>query len=108
MTLTELQWILLAEGVQVRFGTDNVRDWFFPFGNGDMLDTALFAAVAAQLDDRSQLIAAICDGRNSIAEADPADLVLVPAASFDDALARRPPGRIVFKAGRQVCGPAPA
>jgi cytosine deaminase len=98
---------LLAEGVRVRFGTDNVRDWFFPFGDGDMLDTALFAAVAAQLDDPSQLIAAICDGRNSIAEGDPASLVLVPASSFDDALARRPAGRIVFKAGRQVCGPAP-
>src|SRR5438132_174095 len=26
---------LLAAGVKVRFGTDNVRDWFFPFGDGD-------------------------------------------------------------------------
>jgi cytosine deaminase len=96
---------LLAAGVKVRFGTDNVRDWFFPFGDGDMLDTALFAAVAAQLDDQKQLIAAICDGRAAIEQGAPADLVLVPASSFDDALARRPAGRIVFKAGRQVCGP---
>ena len=96
---------LLAAGVEVRFGTDNVRDWFFPFGDGDMLDTALFAAVAAQLDDQMQLIAAICGGRAVIEQGAPADLVLVPASSFDDALARRPAGRIVFKAGRQVSGP---
>ena len=35
-----------AAGGKVRLGTDNVRDWFFPFGDGDMLDTALFALAA--------------------------------------------------------------
>ena len=99
---------LLAAGVQVRFGTDNVRDWFFPFGDGDMLDTALFAAVAGQIDDPSALLAGICDGTTSLTEGSPADLVLVPATSFDDALARRPAGRMVFKAGRHVSGPEPA
>jgi cytosine deaminase len=98
---------LLAAGVTVRFGTDNVRDWFFPFGDGDMLDTAMFAAVAAHLDDETALIAGICDGRTAVSAGDPADLVLVPADSLDDALARRPPGRAVFKAGRQVSGPPP-
>ena len=99
---------LRAAGVPVRLGTDNVRDWFFPFGDADMLDTALFATVAAHLDDEAVLIAAICDGRNTIEKGDPADLVLIRAASFDDALARRPPERTVFKAGRQVAGPARA
>ncbi|MEA2948654.1 MAG: cytosine/creatinine deaminase [Alphaproteobacteria bacterium] len=97
---------LLAAGVKVRLGTDNVRDWFFPFGDADMLDTGLFAAVAAHLDDEADLIAALCDGRNTIEEGDPADLVLLKASSFDDALARRPAERTVFKAGRQVAGPA--
>jgi cytosine deaminase len=97
---------LIAAGVTVRLGTDNVRDWFFPFGDGDMLDTALFAAVAAGLDDDTSLLAAACDGRINLAPGEPADLVLVPAASFEDALARRPAGRIVFKAGRQIAGPA--
>ena len=46
---------LLAAGVPVRCGTDNVRDWFYPFGDGDMLETALFAAVAAHLDDQAAL-----------------------------------------------------
>jgi cytosine deaminase len=96
---------LLAAGVDVRCGTDNVRDWFFPFGDGDMLETALFAAIAAHLDDPADLIGAVCGGRRAIAEGDPADLVLLPAWSLDDALARRPPGRVVFKGGRQVAGP---
>jgi cytosine/creatinine deaminase len=97
---------LLAAGVTVRLGTDNICDWFFPFGDGDMLETARMAAIASHLDDVPQLIAAACDGRRAIEEGDVANLVLVPASSFDDALARRPSGRIVFKAGRQVAGPA--
>src|SRR5260370_645661 len=96
---------LLAAGVKVRLGTDNICDWFFPFGDGDMLETACMAAVAAHLDDVPQLIAAACDGRRGIEEGDAADLVLIQASSFDDALARRPSERIVFKGGRQVAGP---
>jgi len=95
---------LLAGGVKVRLGTDNIRDWFFPFGDGDMLETARVAAIAAHLDDEAQLIAAICNGQGAIEEGTAADLVLLRASSFDDALARRPTERIVFKAGRQVAG----
>jgi cytosine/creatinine deaminase len=95
---------LIAAGVSVRCGTDNVRDWFFPFGDGDMLETGMFAAMAAHLDDQAALMRTICDGRAAIEEGAVADLVLVPAASFDDALARRPDGRVVFKGGRQVAG----
>lgn len=97
---------LIAAGVPVRLGTDNVRDAFYPFGDGDMLETMLFAAVAAHLDDPRLLIGAACDGRRAIAEGDVADLVLLRATSLDDALARRPAERIVLKAGRQVAGPA--
>jgi cytosine/creatinine deaminase len=78
---------LLDAGVKVRLGTDNICDWFFPFGDGDMLETARMAAVAAHLDDVPQLIAAACDGRRGIEEGDAADLVLIQASSFDDALA---------------------
>jgi cytosine/creatinine deaminase len=99
---------LRAAGIDVRLGTDNVRDWFFPFGDGDMLDTGLIAAIAAHLDDEAELIAAMCGGRRTIEEGAPADLVLVRGASFDDALARRPAERTVFKAGRQVAGMARA
>jgi cytosine deaminase len=98
---------LLAGGVTVRLGTDNIRDWFFPFGDGDMLETGQIAAIAAHLDDEAQLIAAMCDGCRTIEEGAAADLVLLRASSFDDALARRPAERMVFKVGRQVAGPAP-
>jgi cytosine/adenosine deaminase-related metal-dependent hydrolase len=60
--------------------------------------------MAAHLDDTADLVAGICDGRRSIEEGVPADLVLIPACSFD-ALARRPAGRMVFKAGHQIAGP---
>jgi cytosine/adenosine deaminase-related metal-dependent hydrolase len=73
-----------------------------------MLDTALFTAVTANVDKDAQLIAGLCDGRATLAPGDPADFVLVPASSIEDALARRPAGRIVFKAGRQVAGPSVA
>jgi cytosine deaminase len=96
---------LTAAGVKVRFGTDNVRDWFFPFGDGDMLDTALFATVAAGVENDTDLLAGLCDGRAALMPGEPADLVLVPASSMEDALARRQAGRIVFKGGRQVAGP---
>lgn len=96
---------LIAAGVPVRFGTDNVRDWFYPFGDGDMLDTALFSTVAAGVDSDAALLSGLCDGRSALKPGEPADLVLVPASSMEDALARRPAGRIVFKAGRQVAGP---
>jgi cytosine deaminase len=96
---------LLAAGVPVRFGTDNVRDWFFPFGDGDMLASAAFAVTAAHLDDDAALLAGICDGRSGIEQGIPADIVLIPATALDDALARRPEGRVVLKQGRQVAGP---
>ena len=96
---------LIAAGVPVRFGTDNVRDWFFPFGDGDMIASAAWAVIAGHLDDDAALLAGVCDGRSTIAPGMPADLVLIPAASLDDALARRPSGRAVFKHGRQVAGP---
>jgi cytosine/creatinine deaminase len=99
---------LLAAGVTVRLGTDNVRDWFFPLGDGDMLETARIAAIAAHLEDEAQLIATICDGRATIEEGSVADLVLLRASCFDDVLARLPAERMVFKAGRQVAGPAPS
>ena len=93
---------LIAAGVKIRLGTDNVRDWFFPFGNGDMLETARLAAITAHLDDTSELVSAMCGGCALLREGMPGDLVLIPATSFDDALARRPAGRVVFKHGCRI------
>lgn len=93
---------MLAAGIPVRLGTDNVRDWFYPFGDGDPLDTALLAALAGQVDDSRGLLTMLCGGRGELHEGDPADLVLVRASSLDDALARRPSGRVMIRSGRPV------
>lgn len=92
----------LKAGVAVRFGTDNVRDWFFPFGDGDMLETGFVGAMASHVDAAEEIGALICGGRRRIEAGDVADLLLVPASSFDDALARRPAGRVLLRRGREV------
>jgi cytosine deaminase len=93
---------LLAAGVAVRFGSDNVRDVFFPYGDADPLEAAWLAGLAAHVDDEDALLAGIADGRTRVEEGDDADLVVVDAASFQDALARRPGGRLVLRAGQPV------
>ena len=95
---------LLAEGVEVRFASDNVRDVFYPYGDADPLEAAWLAAISAHMDDDDALIAGIADGRSRLEAGDPADLVLVDATSLEDALARRPAGRTVIRAGEVVVG----
>jgi cytosine deaminase len=86
---------LLAAGVPVRFGADNVRDPFYAYGDADPLETAWLAGVAAQVDDQATLLAGVCAGRTAIDVGDREPFVLVPATSVTDALARRPGGRRV-------------
>jgi cytosine deaminase len=93
---------LLAAGVPVRFGSDNVADEFYPYGDADPLEAAFLAASAAHLDDQDALLAGICGGRTRIEPGDPADLVIVEAGSAAEAIATRPPGRTVVRAGRVV------
>ncbi|HZO48508.1 MAG TPA: amidohydrolase family protein [Gaiellaceae bacterium] len=98
---------LLAAAVPVRFGSDNVRDVFYPYGDADPLEAAWLAAVAAHVDDAEALVAGVCEGRRGLAAGDPADFVLVDALSLDDALSRRPAGRTVVRGGEVVSGAAP-
>lgn len=95
---------LIEAGVPVRFASDNVSDVFYPYGDADPLEAAWLAAVAAQLDDEGVVLAGVCDGRSRLAVGDPADLVVVDTPSVQDALARRPGGRTVVRAGRIVSG----
>jgi cytosine/adenosine deaminase-related metal-dependent hydrolase len=90
----------LQAGVDVRFGTDNVRDSFLPFGDADPLDEGRLGVLGAHLEEPGSLLAAMCGGRRALAVGDAADVVLVPADSLDDALARRPPGRVLVRGGR--------
>ncbi|HEU4657490.1 MAG TPA: amidohydrolase family protein [Capillimicrobium sp.] len=92
---------LVAAGVPVRFGSDNVRDPFYPYGDADPLEAAWLAGLAAHVDDHAVLLSGVCGGRATVEPGDPAELVLVPADSVQDALARRPGGReTVLAAGR--------
>lgn len=94
--------LALRAGVKVRFGTDNVRDWFNPFGDADPLTTAYVGALATHVDAPGELTSLICGGRTHIAVGEAADLVLVPASSLDDAIGRRPAGRVLLRGGRPV------
>lgn len=93
---------LLAAGVRVRLGSDNVRDSFYPYGDADPLEDAFLLSLAAHVDDNADLLAALCDGGGDPKVGDIADLVLVRARSFTEALARRPRDRIVLRAGKAV------
>ena len=95
---------LIEAGVPVRFASDNVSDVFYPYGDADPLEAGWLAAVAAQLDDEGAVLAGVCGGRTRLAVGDPADLVVVDAPSLQDALARRPGGRTVVRAGRIISG----
>ena len=93
---------LLDAGVEVRFGSDNVCDVFYPYGDADPLESAFLAALTAHVDDENVLLAGICDGRTRIEAGDPADLVLLDAGSVREALARRPDARTVVRAGEEL------
>lgn len=93
---------LVEAGVPVRFGSDNVADVFYPYGDADPLEAAWLTALAAHVDDVDVLLAGVCAGRTRVEPGDPADLVLLEADSVRDALARRPPTRTVVRAGEIV------
>jgi cytosine/creatinine deaminase len=95
----------LDQGVPVRLGTDNVRDWFYPFGDGDMITTAYVAAIAAQLDNPAQLVGAMCNGHNILRVGDRADFVLLPATSFEQAISVLHTRREVWIAGNKLLLP---
>jgi cytosine deaminase len=96
---------LVAAGVPVRFGSDNVGDVFYPYGDADPLEAAWLAALAAHVDDEDVLLAGVCGGRTRVEVGDPADLVILEADSLRDALARRPAGRTLIRAGKSISAP---
>lgn len=93
---------LIDAGVRVRFGSDNVCDVFYPYGDADPLESAFLAALTAHVDDEDVLLAGICAGRTRIEAGDPADLVLLDAGSVREAVARRPGARTVVRAGEEL------
>jgi cytosine deaminase len=104
---------LRERGVRVFAGSDNIRDCWSPFGNGDMLDRAALLAQRQQLVSDADLELAFAAATREADEAlgDPqrglnvgavADLVAAASASVADAVVDRPVRAWVFRGGRVV------
>lgn len=93
---------MLDAGVPVRFGSDNVMDVFYPYGDADPLEAAFLASITAHVDDETALLWGVCNGRSRVEEGMVADLVVIEAASWNEAIARRPLPRTVLRRGRRV------
>ncbi len=100
---------LLAAGVVVAAGADNMQDPFNPLGRACPFETAALMVWTTHLspaDAWSTVTdrAALAIGRTppAIAPGAPADLIAVPAASLREAIAMGAPRRIVWRRGRRL------
>jgi len=104
---------LQAAGVNVFSGSDNIRDAWSPFGNGDLIERA--GLICDRQDFRANtdlelafgLVtenAALATGLGSsrLAKGESADFLLVEASSIAETVAARPIKREVFKRGVRV------
>jgi cytosine deaminase len=105
--------MLREHGVRVFGGSDNIRDAWSPFGNGDMLERAMMIGYRANFRHDEELALAfdmvtaaaasvLGIAPYGIAVGGPADLVVVEAGSLAEAVAGRPRRKLVIKAGRIV------
>ena len=106
--------MLREHGVRVFGGSDNIRDAWSPFGNGDMLERAMMIGYRANFrHDRDLQLAfemvtsaaarvlRVKDHGMAVAGR-AADFVAVEAGSVAEAVATRPRRKLVIKAGRVV------
>jgi cytosine deaminase len=104
---------LRAAGVNVLFGQDCIKDGFYPFGRGSMLEVALISAHAAHLTTHADLgftLRAITEAPAralrltdyGLRPGARADLVLLPVATWDEALRMQPLPEKVWFRGRLV------
>jgi cytosine/creatinine deaminase len=102
---------LRARGVTLFAGSDNIRDCWSPYGNGDMLDRAAIIAerhglfTDRELEEAFALTTSEADKalghpRRELRAGAVADLVVVEAGSVADAVVDRPPRSLVLRAGR--------
>ncbi len=104
---------LLAGGVRVSFGTDNIRDPFNPLGNTNMIHNAILTAYACHMataeDFRTTLKLCTVNAADimnlpgyGLKEGMFADIVVLDAPSAEEALANQATATHVFKRGRLV------
>jgi len=105
--------LLREHGVRVFGGSDNIRDAWSPFGNGDMLERAMMIGYRANFRHDEELALAFDIVTKTAADVlgiedyglavgGPADFVVVEAGSLAEAVATRPRRKLVVKAGRIV------
>ncbi len=108
---------LIAAGVDVAVGTDNIRDAFNPWGNTDLIQNAILASLACHLVTEQDFMtmlelhtvapAAIMGLTGyGLASGDEASLVVLEARSLADLLDGDTARRLVLKRGLSV-GPSP-
>lgn len=104
---------LVGAGVNVACASDNVRDYFRPFGNADILEEALITAQVAQMGTPSELAKIFRMGTYNGAKLmrlegyglEPgckADMVLLDAPSSVEALLSQAAKRLVIKGGKVI------
>jgi cytosine deaminase len=101
---------LAAAAVPVSVASDNCRDPFYAFGDHDMLEVFREAVRIAQLDHPvepwftsvSSTPAEVMGREGTLREGGPADLVLLRARAWHEALSRQQADRVVLRAGREI------
>ncbi|MEU7524952.1 amidohydrolase [Saccharothrix sp. NPDC042600] len=108
LPLRQLRW----SGVRVGLGQDGIRDYWSPYGNGDMLDRTWQLAyrngfrpdalIEMCVDIATRGGAAVVGRTLGLVEGAPADLVVVPGDTVTAAVMDRAPRTLVVHAGRVV------
>lgn len=100
---------LLAAGVTVGAGGDNLQDPFNPLGRGDPLETASLLVAAAHLTPEQAYTAVSSGGRAAIGlphgrveVGAPAELLAIRASTLSEAVATATADRVVIHRGRVV------
>jgi cytosine/creatinine deaminase len=104
---------LCAAGVIVFGGSDNIRDAWSPYGNGDMLERAALIGYRQGFladEDLALALNLVTEAPASVLGLDDyalkegswADLVAVPVASVPEAVVDHPPRLLVMKRGRII------
>ena len=105
--------LLRAAGVTVFSGSDNIRDSWWPYGDGDMLSRASIIGYRSGFYTDDELTSAFdvvtAGGAKAlglqgygIAAGNKADFVSLKAAHLPEAVVSIPKGRMVFKSGKLV------
>ena len=105
--------ILRAAGVLVFSGNDNIRDAWWPYGDGDMLERAMLIGYRSGFYTDDELTVAFEMVSSNAASAmrvpdyglrigAPANFVALAARHVPEAVVARPPERAIYRAGKLI------